>query len=261
MEPVPSIPESPPAAAPAPTTSLAGKLLNVIAAPGEVFDEIKAAPPSVANWLVPVLIYAVVGVISVFVLFSQPAIQQTIRDQQVKALDQRVQQGKMTQAQEDQALQVVDKFMGPKMLAVFGSVGLVFYSFASLFGWALVLWLLGRWFLKTRFDYLKILEVTGLASIILVLGMVIGTLLAVILGRLYAGPSLALLVSSFDPKNRGHLLLGAANVIYFWHTAALAVGLAKISGGSTGKAFAVVFGFWVLIEVLLIAVGLGQWAL
>jgi len=255
------MPESPPAAAPAPTSSLAGKLLNVIAAPGEVFDEIKAAPPSVANWLVPVLIYAVVGVISVFVLFSQPAIQQTLRDQQVKALDQLVQQGKMTQAQEDQALQVMDKFMGPKMLEVIGSVGLVVYSFISLFGWALMLWLLGRWFLKTRSEYLKMLEVAGLTSIILVLGMVIGTLLAVILGRLYAGPNLALLVSSFDPKNRGHLLLGAANVFYFWHTAVLAVGLAKISGGLMSKAFAVVFGFWVLIEVLLIAVGLGQWAL
>ena len=183
-----------------------------------------------ANWLVPVIIYAVVGVISVCIMFAQPAIQQTVHDQQVKAMDKLVQQGKMTQAQEDQALQVMDKFMGPTMLAVFGSVGIVIYSFVSLFGWALVLWLLGRWFLKARFDYLKAVEVAGLSSIIIVLGMVIGTLLAVILGRLYAGPSLALLVSDFDPKNRGHLLLGAANIIYLWHTGVLAIGLAKLSG-------------------------------
>ena len=182
--------------------SLAGKLMNVFAAPGEVFDEIKAAPPRVANWLVPVLIYAVAGVISVCILFAQPAIRQTIHDQQVKALDQQVQQGKMTQAQEDQALQVMDKFMGPTMLAVFGSVAMVMYSFVSVFWWALVLWLLGRWFLKTRFAYLKAVEVAGLASIILVLGMILSTLLAVILGRLYAGPSLALLVSDFDPTRR-----------------------------------------------------------
>jgi len=108
---------------------------------------------------------------------------------------------------------------------------------------------------------MKVLEVVGLSSIIIVLGMVIGTLLAVILGRLYVGPSLALLVSNFDPKNRGHLLLGAANVIYLWHTGVLAIGLAKLSGGSISKVFAVVFGFWVLIELLLIAIGLGQWAL
>jgi hypothetical protein len=241
--------------------SLAGRLMNVFAAPGEVFAEIKQAPTSVANWLVPLLIYAVVGVISVCIMFAQPAIRQTIHDQQVKALDQQVQQGKMTQAQEDQALQVMEKFMGPTMLAIIGSFGLVIYSFVSVFGWALVLWLAGRWLLKSRFDYMKVLEVAGLSSVIVALGMVITTLLAVILGRLYAGPSLALLVDNFDPKNRGHLLLGAFNLIYLWHAGVLAVGLAKLSGAPAAKAAAVVFGFWVLIELLLIAVGLGQWAL
>ncbi len=255
------MPEPPPAETPAPTTSLAGRLLNIFAAPSEVFDEIKAAAPSAANWLVPVIIYAVVGVISVCIMFAQPAIQQTVHDQQVKALDKQVQQGKMTQAQEDQILQMMDKFMGPKMLAALGSFAIVIYSFVSLFGWALVLWLLGRWLLKAQFDYMKVLEVAGLSSIIVVLGLVIGTLLAAILGRLYATPSLALLVSNFDPTNRGHLLLGAVNLIYFWHVGVLAIGLAKLSAGSTAKAFAVVFGFWVLIELLLIAVGLGQWAL
>ena len=261
MEPVTSIPEPPSAGTPAPTTSLAGRLLNIFAAPGDVFAELKTAPPSVANWLVPVLIYVVVGAICVCIMFAQPAIQQTVRDQQVKALDKQVQQGKMTQAQEDQVLQMMEKFMGPRMLAVFGSVGMVIYGFVSLFGWAFVLWLAGRWFLKTRFDYMKMLEVAGLSSIILALGLVVGTLLAVILGRLYATPSLALLVSNFDPKNRVHLLLGVVNVIYLWHAGVLAIGLAKLSGGSMTRAFAVVYGFWVLIELLLVAVGLGQWAL
>ncbi|HUA39373.1 MAG TPA: YIP1 family protein [Candidatus Sulfopaludibacter sp.] len=261
METTAPIPEPPTAVPPPPASSLAGKLVNVLAAPGEVFTGIAAAPARVANWLVPVLIYAVVGVISVCILFAQPAIQQTIRDQQIKALDQQVQQGKMTQAQEDQALQVIDRFMGPTMLAVFGSVAMVLYSFASIFWWALVLWLLGRWFLKARLGYLKVVEIAGLASVILVLGIVVATFLAVILGRLYGGPSLGLLVSDFDPTKRVHLLLGAANIIYFWHTAVLGFGLAKLSGGSTTKAVMVVFTYWVVAELLLIAVGLGQWTL
>ncbi|HKW30956.1 MAG TPA: YIP1 family protein [Verrucomicrobiae bacterium] len=245
----------------APATSLAGKLFNVIAAPGEVFNEVTRAPARAANWLVPVLIYAVIGVISVCIMFAQPAIQQTIHDQQVKALDQRVQQGKMTQAQEDQALQAMEKFMGPTVLAIGGSFAMLIYSFVSVFWWALVVWLLGRWFLKTRFGYLKAVEVAGLASVILVLGIIIATLLAVILGRLYGGPSLGLLVSDFDPTKRVHLLLGAANLVYFWHTAILGIGLAKLSGVSTGKAVMVVFTYWLLAELLLIAAGLGSWTL
>lgn len=260
METTAPIPEPQAAVPQPPATSLAGKLFNVIAAPGEVFTEITATPARAANWLVPALIYAVIGVISVCIMFTQPAIQQTIHDQQVKALDQRVQQGKMTQAQEDQALQVIDK-MGPTMMAVGGSIAMVAYSFASIFWWALLLWLLGRWFLKARLGYLKLVEVAGLASVILVLGIVVATLLAVILGRLYGGPSLGLLVSDFDPAKRVHLLLGAANAVYFWHTAVLGVGLAHLSGRSTAKAVMVVFTYWVAAELLLIAVGLGQWTL
>jgi len=260
MESVLPTPE-PVSAAPPPTSSLAERLLNVFVAPGEVFAEVKTARASVANWLVPVLIYAGVGVISVCLMFAQPAIQQSIHDQQVKAMDKLVQQGKMTQAQEDQALQVMEKFFGPTMLAVTGSFSLVIYSFASVFGWALVLWLAGLWGLKIRFGYLKAVEVSGLACLITVLGMVFTTLLAVILGRLYAGPSLGLFVNSFDPTNRGHLLLGAINVVNLWHAGVLAVGLARLSGAPAGKAAVVIFGFWVVLELLLIGIGLGQWAL
>ncbi len=261
MNPDPNIPNT---SAPEPTatpTSLAGRLLNVFAAPGEVFDEIKNAPPQAINWLAPVLIYAVVGVISVCILFAQPAIQQTIHDQQVKAMDKMVQQGKMTQPQEDQALQVMDKFMGPGMLAVFGSFGAVLNSFILLFGWALVLWLLAKWFFKARLNYMKMAEMVGLSSIIVVLGIVISTLLCVILGRLTAGPSLGLLVNNFDVTNRLHLLLAAVNVVNIWHVAVLGVGMAKLCGGRMPKAFVVVFGFWVAIILLLIGIGAGNWAL
>jgi hypothetical protein len=261
MEPIPPIPETQPIESSAPTTSLVGKLMNIIAAPADVFDEIKAAPPRVANWLVPVLFFAMVSVIAVCILFAQPAIRQTIHDQQVKALDKQVQLGKMTQAQEDQALQMMDKFMGPTMLAVAGSFAAVLNSFISIFWWALVLWLCGRWFLKARFHYLKAVEVAAVATVILVLGTILSTLLAVILGRLYVGPSLALLVADFDPTKRGHLLLGAANAVYFWHTGVLALGLAKLSGAPATRAMIIVFSYWILAELLLIAVGLGAWTL
>lgn len=261
METAPPIPESQAAVPQTPATPLAAKLFNILAAPGEVLAELAAAPARVANWLVPVALYAVVGVITVCIMFAQPAIRQTIHDQQVKALDQQVQQGKMTQAQEDQTLQVMDKFMGPAMMAAGGSVFMVIYSFVSVFWWALVLWLLGRWFLKARFDYLKAVEVASLAGVLITLGMVLSTLLVVILGRLYVGPSLALLVNDFDPKNRVHLLLGAANLVYFWHTAVLGVGLSKLSGASTAKGSMVVFTYWLVAELLLIAVGLGSLAL
>ena len=130
METVPTIPapESTP-----PQTGIGSRLLNVFAAPGEVFEEVKNSPPSTANWLVPALIYIAVGVISAFVIFSQPAIIQQIRDQQAQMMDQQVKAGKMTQAQADQAMAAMEKFAGPTLMIVFGCAGAIVGSFIHLF--------------------------------------------------------------------------------------------------------------------------------
>ena len=141
-----------------------------------------------ANWLAPALIYIMVGVISAFVIFSQPAIIQQIRDQQAKVMDQQVKAGKLTQAQADQALSVMDKFAGPTMLKIFGSVGAVFGSFVHVFWWAFVLWLMGLLFLKTKIPFLKTVEVAGLTTMILALGAVVTILLTVITGKLGMSP-------------------------------------------------------------------------
>src|SRR5208283_1765569 len=104
------IPPSP--ALPAPASSLAARLTNVFVSPGDVFEEVKVSTPEVNNWLIPILIFSVVGILSTFVIFSQPMVIQEIHDQQAKVFDQQVKAGKMTQAQADQALAMAEKFSG-----------------------------------------------------------------------------------------------------------------------------------------------------
>jgi len=123
--------------------SLAGRLLNVVAAPGEVFESIKAAPVRTANWLVPVLIACAVGIMYVLVVFSQESIQLQLREAQEKAFQQQVEAGKMTQQQADQAVAVTQRFSGPAMMKIFGSVGAVFGNFAYVFLVGLALFLVG----------------------------------------------------------------------------------------------------------------------
>ena len=197
MEPQPAAPQTP-------TMSLAGRLINIFATPGEVFDEVKAAPPSVANWLLPILLSAVVGTLASFAMFSQPAIQQQIREQQAKVLEQQVKAGKMSQADADRAEAMMEKFSGPAMLAIFGSLAAVFFSAIHAVWWGFLLWLAARWFLKTRITYAKSLEVAGLAMMITMLSGIITILLTVVLGRMAATPSLALLVTDFNPTRRSH---------------------------------------------------------
>lgn len=253
----PSLPTPEPQPPPKrPPMTFAARLLNVFAIPGEVFEEIKTGPAKVSNWLVPVLLSAVVGTISVWIAFSQPAIQQQLREQQARMLDQQVKAGSLSQADADKLLGVLEKAQAPVMAA-----GVALVSFLRVFWWALVLWGLGRWFFKVRFAYSKAVEVAGLAIMIGVLGTVVSLLLTVNLARLVATPSLALAVHDFDATRKSHVFLGAANVFAFWQISVLAVGLGKLAGLPFVRAVMVVLACWLLQESLLIMLGFGQLAL
>lgn len=235
-------------------TSLAARLLNVFATPGEVFEEVQAAPSNAANWLVPIFLAATVGVISVIILFSQPAVIQQIREQQGKMFDAQVKAGKMSQADADKALVMAEKFSGPTMMKITGSFGVVAVSFARVFWWALVLWLLALMFLKVRFSYLKAVEVAGLASMISILGGIVALLLSVNFGK-DSAPNLALAVSDFNPKNPLHLALAAANLFDFWILGVMAAGLARLARAPFSRTLFLVAVYWLVLQAVLILIG------
>jgi len=254
-------PPTPPTESKPPAMSLSARLLNVFAVPGDVFEEVRATPHAAVNWLVPALIAGVVGAVSAWLMFSQPAIQQQIREKQEHVLEQQVKAGKMTRAQADQALTIAQKFAGPTTMKIFGAFGAITAGFVRVFWWALVLWLLSRWFLNIPINYMKAAEVAGLSSMITTLGAIVTLLLVVNLGKLFSTPSLALTIGDFDEKNRSHLLLGALNVFNFWLVGILASGLARLAGVPFVRAAFIVLGYWIVWSLALILIGLGTLAM
>ncbi len=240
-------------------TTLSGRLANIYAAPGEVFEELKGAEPSVANWLVPILVCIAAGFCFVFTVFSQEAILQQIREQQVKAIQLQVSSGKITKAQAEQGEQMMEK-LGPMVMKVTAAVMTVIMSFFTPFIWAVVVVVLAKC-LKQSVPYMKVVEMTGLASMVLALGVLISLLLAFIFGRLACGPSPALALSEVDFTNKGHMALAALNVINLWYTALVALAFRTMTGVSYGKAFGLIFGFWIVVRALFIAAGQGQFVL
>ncbi|HTY09462.1 MAG TPA: YIP1 family protein [Bacteroidota bacterium] len=228
------------------------KVMNVFSAPGELFDYVAKSEKQTSNWSLPFIFTVIVSIIFVLVAFSQAPIQDQMRDQQDKAFQKRVESGKMTQEQVDQAMTMVPK-PGSPLFMITGSVGAAFIMAFMLFGLSLVFWLTGKWVFKSSATYAKTLEVTGLSMYIFVLGSIITLLLAVAMGSLYATPSLALAVSQYDPSNTVHKLLSAISVFNFWFLFVVAVGLGKLFSVSTGKALGavgVLWGIWTAATVL-----------
>ena len=235
-----------PAPGPAPTTSLVARMFNVFATPGEVFDEVKSAKPATVNWLIPVLLAALAGALSVLIIFSQPAYVQQMREQVDKGFDAQVQAGKMTQSQADQAMGWM-----LSIAKISGVTGATVMAFVRVFWWAFVLWLLGKWFLKIDLPYEKALEVAGLATMILVLGYVVGGMLSMLLGK-PATLSLALLTPDADPKSMVRLGLATLDFFDLWLVMVMATGLARLSGAPWSRALTLTFGYWVALELFLI---------
>jgi hypothetical protein len=252
-EPLPVL-DSPPEAPQPPAISLAARLLNVFAIPGEVFAGVRASRISIGNWLVPALLLAVVGVLSAIVVVAQPAFQRQIHDRterQAKAMDQQVKAGKVKQLDADRAMALTRAITTPAALKSLLSVAAAFVGVARVFWWGFVLWLLGRLFLKVRFGYPKALEVAGLGLMINVLGAVVLLLLMVNLPRLFSTPSLAFAVSDFDASRQSLLQVGAANVFSIWLLGVLSVGLAKLAGVPFLRAAWLVFAAWAIQQSLL----------
>lgn len=234
---------------------LAARLLNVFAIPGEVFAGVKASPVSVGNWLVPALLLAVVGVLSVVVILSQPAIQKQMHErieQQAKVLEKQVQAGKLKQADADRAVALLRAIAQLATNKVLGGILAAGFGVVRVFWWAFLLWLLGRVCLKARFGYIKTLEIAGLGLMISVLGNVVMLLLMVNLPRMFASPGLTLSVSDFEASRMSYLVLGVAFVFPFWLVGVLSVGLARLAGVPFLRAAWFVFAAWLIQEFCLV---------
>jgi len=243
---------------PVATTSVCSRMFNVFAAPGDVFEEVRGSKPNTANWLVPILLSCLVAVFYVFVVFSQESVQHQMREAREKQFQKQVEAGKMTQQQADQVMEMSERFTGPAVVKILGSVSAVFANFAWLFFLALVIWLVGWKLFKGSFSYMQTVEVTALAGMVSVLGAVVTMLLVVATGSMHTTLGPALLIREFNPADKVHLALASVNLLTLWYIVVLALGLAKLSGASFLKSFLWLLVPYVMLRAGLILSGLGQ---
>jgi hypothetical protein len=252
-EPLPAL-DSPSEAPPPSAISLAARLLNVFAIPGEVFAGVKASRVYIGNWLVPALLLTLVGVLSAVVVVSQPGFQRQMHEltqRYGKAVDQQVKAGKVKQADADLGTAVLRAATTPVALKSLWAIAGALAGAARVFWWGLILWLLSRLVFKVRVTYPKALEVAGLALMVNLLGTVVILLLVVNLPQLFAMPDAGLAVSDFDTGQESLLLVGVATAFLLWLLGLLAIGLSKLAGVPFPRAAWFVFAAWVLPQSLL----------
>jgi hypothetical protein len=250
MDQPPPSPELAPDQPRQPMTSLVGRLFNVFATPGEVFEEVKAIGPRVSHWLVPGLLFVLVSWLGGLLVFSQPTIRQQITELTDKQIQKQIEKTKMPAEQAEKMRGYIELTFKAAFV-----VGPIIPPFVFLWLWGLIFWLAGNKIMKGDFSYMKGVEVIGLSNMIPVLEAIVKTLLIVVTGNLFASPSLAMLIKDFSQENPMHTLLALVNVMTLWHLSVRTIGLARLAGKSFAKAAVCVFGVWVAYSGLFWGIG------
>jgi hypothetical protein len=126
-----------------PPMPLGARLLNIFAAPGEVFEAIKTTPTATRDWLMPMFLSCLMGIIHVNVIFSQPAVIQVIKEQQAQSIQEMVAAGKIPADKADAVEEQMQRFGGPAVMKTISSFGAVASVFAITFLIGLGTWLVG----------------------------------------------------------------------------------------------------------------------
>lgn len=242
-----------PAEAPAPS-SFMERAVDIFSSPGKVYGEVAALPVQTSSWVIPYILTLLIAVISNIAIFSNPTLQSQALEPQKQAIQERVQQGRMTQEQANQAEEMITS--GGTMMLVIGIVGAVVVMTIFVFAGALVFWLAAKLIFKSSVKYKKMLEVYGLPMLIGVLGGIVTLLMMHLFSTIYANPGGGLIVMDhFNRKDVVHMILTQLNVFSIWQMAVLGVGISKVSGKSTGSGVGLALGFWGLWVVAMSLVG------
>jgi hypothetical protein len=240
----------PPEDAPSEPSSLTDRLTNVIAAPGEVFEDIKKGPVRACNWVVPLILACIATVVYINAAFSQPAILQSMQQQREQAIQKKVAAGKMTQAQADQNAAAAERFLTPTVMKVFMSGVVILTSVAGLFLMGTGIWLALKCCTGARLDYMKVIEICGLALVIDVPQKLLRTGLVSWKANLLATASPTLFLANPSTTDKGDVFLSMIDAGDIWWLAILSLGVSKVASIRYRTAAFISFGLWYGFRVI-----------
>jgi hypothetical protein len=189
---------------------------------------------------------AVLGVLFVYLIYTNETVRSQIYDMQAKGFQDAVESGRMTQQQADQIRDQMEQ-TGIGMWMAFGSIPILIFTALFFFVGALFLWLASKIVWKTQLKYGKYLEVYGLATWIGVLGALVYMGMVLGMNSMWSTPSLGLLfMDSYDPSNTMHKFASAINVFSVWQAVVTGIGLSKLAGKPSNAGIILAVVLWLV---------------
>jgi hypothetical protein len=245
---LPDIPPVTEDAQPEAPLSVSDKFIGVLSEPSPTFENIRRAGPRTSDWMVPLMVLTVIVMVGTFLKFSNETFKADMRQKAQEQMQQQVRDGKMTQEQADGAMDQIEKVAPFQQYLAVG--GVLFTIPIVFFLMALIYWLLTKYAMKGTAAFAAVLSVYGLTAYIGAIDQVIAIILGYATGNPMATFSPALFMKA-DLGSRLYKFLMNMNPITIWSYFVFAIGLHKVAELSKARAYALVFGLWLLWIVAL----------
>lgn len=231
------------------------KLVGVFSEPTATFGKMAKFPPKTSDWILPLLIFMTVTILSVIVAFSNPAIKQEMRLEREKQVQKMVDEKKITQEQADQQTEMTEKFMGGPFFYITTSLSTIIGMFIFFFLAAGVFHLGTKLILKGAGSYKGSMIAYGLPYYILIIQIIVALILTLIMGKSFKSTSVAAFIE-MDKQSILHFILSKIDVFSIWFYVVVGIGFAKMSkSGDTKKYIIVIVSLWLGFSLLFFGLG------
>jgi hypothetical protein len=229
-----------------PAPSLGSTIVNVFTSPSDTFTGLHLTASKPSLWIIPLIVTILMVILSITIGFTNESLKSQRLDATRTVMEQRVTDGKMTQDQMDKMMEGMER--GGGFILAIQIIAVIIIFSIMFFLSAFLLWLGSKFMLRLPVGYGKILELSGIATWIGALGVLLQIFMMVGLNSIYARPAFSIFfLNSFDPMNTVHKLLAMVDFLAIWQTIVIGIGLQKWSGKSLTLALTASFVVWLLV--------------
>ena len=237
--------------------SYSDKMIGVFSEPATTFEKVAKFPPRTMDWFLPILLLAVLISIQQIVYRSNPDIAFQLKQKQMetieKRLDAQVESGQITRDQANQQRDMIENRLDQMggITLVIQTISIWIAIFVFFFIIAGIYFLLAKFALKGDGSYSSTLVASGLSAYIGILGVIIVTIVALLMGKYLMDTSVASFMGS-DKSTIVGWIYAKLDIFAIWSYIVFAIGLAKMfKSSTTQKYYALVFGVWLIGGLIL----------
>lgn len=231
------------------------KLVGVFSEPGKTFASIAKSGAVSSDWIIPIITLIAVSILSIIVLFSNPAIKMQMKQQRDKQMQELVDQGRITQEQADQQIENSEKFFSGPFMIITGAISSTILIFIQFFIVSGAFFFAVKFGLKGEGTYKDAMTAYGLPQYIIIIQVIVMVILSLSLGRAFQSTSVAAFMNP-EKSTIVTFLLGKLDIFSIWFYAVLSIAFAKMfKSQDTVKYFITIFAIWLGFGLIFFYIG------